>query len=119
LTNCSECPSYNRGQGTRKCLRCSEYALFRVKEKPAPNICRFPQEFIDNVPDDPRMKTAFDLLASLDDISATMLLQSTVLKMTHQEIADYHQTMFTRSGVTRRLKVVVTELREKKRPSMD
>lgn len=114
--NCSECPSYNRGQGTRKCLRCSEYAAFVVKEKPAPNICRFPQEFMDNVPDIPRFKTALDMLKGLDDVSATMLIQATILGMTHQEIADYHQTMFSRSAVSRKLITAINDLRAKKSP---
>ena len=87
--NCTGCPSYNRGKGSQACYKCPDQINIKPASKPGPRIINMQSELIEDIaeiiPKDLR-----DILVTLDPKESTMLLQSIILKMTHQEIAEYH-----------------------------
>src|SRR3990167_2074525 len=88
--NCTgkDCAHWN----TRKCLTCDIYLNFQVPNKPAPNICRYPQEFLEEFANpDPRIKSIFDALTVMPSLHATIILQRHILNMTTGEIATLNR----------------------------
>lgn len=92
--NCTACAHYNRGQGTRCCLSCDKFKdLIQSRPRIGPPLVRVDKNIIENIisPDNPTVKSVFAVLSKIDPYDATIILQSTILRMTHEEIADYHR----------------------------
>lgn len=72
---------------------------------------RLDKEHLENLtsPDDPLLKDIYAILPLMDERCATMLLQSTLLKMKNVEIAVYHSISPTH--VARLLKRALEEVR--------
>ena len=88
--NCKSCPSYNNGKGSKTaCSLCDKFKDVLPKIKPGPPLSSIKQEILEDIGDSIPITTR-DLLKVLDETQATMLLQSTILNMTHKEIAAYH-----------------------------
>ena len=87
--NCAECPSYKKGKGSKACLVCPDQRDVLPRYKPNPSTFYLQADIVEElaalVP-----KNAKDILLTLDPLESTMLLQSIILNMTHEEIAEYH-----------------------------
>ena len=88
--SCNGCPSYNKGRGTKACLKCPDQPDPKIPQpKPGPRIINMQAETIEDIAE-MIPKSTRDILKTLDPKDSTMLLQSIILGMTHQEIAEYH-----------------------------
>lgn len=115
MTNGSQCPtckSYKRGKGTRACLWCPEFKDILPLGKPNPDIIRLPKELLENLTNPPKhLSNIFDLIAHLAPVPATMLLQSTLLRMTYREIAIYHQETYSKDTCQRKISEAIEAIR--------
>jgi hypothetical protein len=90
VTGCSMCPGYNRGKGSRVCLKCPEYADILPRYKPGPPISNYPSEIIEGLPVLDINDKLISALRLIDTRQATILMQYTSLNMKQSEIAVYH-----------------------------
>ena len=101
--NCSACPSYKRGRGSQACLTCDKYEDVLPKYKPPPPTASIPYIVLEEAAMPERLRSSFEALRHIDDESATMILQSLLLGMKHQEIAEYHNKLYSRSSISRKI----------------
>jgi hypothetical protein len=74
------------------------------KGKPNPNIIKLPTELLENLTTPPKeLKSIYRLIAKLEPIHATMLLQSTLLNMSLRDIATYHQDLYSKNTCNRKI----------------
>jgi DNA-directed RNA polymerase specialized sigma subunit len=103
-SNCTECPSYNRGAGEPACLKCNTYKyVFQsetggtyhsnsVKTGPCP-----PTVIIENLPNPEQTKSIFNMIAALETREASILMLFYFAKRTVREIAKTHRLSSTRT----------------------
>jgi len=103
--NCTGCPSYNRGKGSQACYACPDQLNIKPASKPGPRIINMRSEEIEDIAE-LLSKPIQDILPTLDPKQSTMLLQSIILKMTHQEIAEYHLFSATKT-VQRKINIAL------------
>lgn len=102
-TACTSCQSYNKGKGTKACLRCEEFKDL-LPAKANPDIIRLPRELLENLNNPSNdLANIFELIAHLEPIHATMFLQSTLLNMSCREIAEYHQAIYSKNSCARKI----------------
>ena len=113
--NCANCPSYRRGKGSQACYTCPDQLNIKPASKPGPRIINMRAEDIEEIAEI-IPKPMKDILATLDPKHSTMLLQSVILGMTHQEIAEYHLFSATKT-VQRKINTALELIRYSKTES--
>lgn len=108
--SCNGCPSYNKGRGSRACLKCPDQPEPKIIIKPGPRITNMRSETIEDIAE-MLPKTTRDILITLDPLDSTILLQSIILNMTHKEIAEYHTFNATKT-VQRKIKKAIDIIKE-------
>ena len=103
--NCANCPSYRRGNGSQACYTCPDQLNIKPTSKPGPRIINMRAEDIEEIAEI-IPKPMKDILSTLDPLQSTMLLQSVILGMTHQEIAEYHLFSATKT-VQRKINIAL------------
>ena len=90
--NCATCDHYNLGRGQPLCLKCKQYKDIQLKSGKRESIRteHLPQEILDNI-SDPKTVTLLGVIRHLPTQYAVPLLMRTLLNMSLQQIADYHQ----------------------------
>lgn len=113
--NCTGCSSYRRGRGSQACYKCPDQLNIKPSGRPGPRIINMRAEDIEEIVEviPPSIK---DILLTLDPKHSTMLLQSIVLEMTHQEIAEYHLFSATKT-VQRKINTALELIRYAKTES--
>lgn len=109
--NCAKCPSYRQGKGSQACFKCQDQINVRADSKPGPRIINMQSEIIEDIAEMIPKKVR-EILITLDPMDSTMLLQVVILKMNHQEIAEFHQFKARRT-VLRKIKKTVAMLRDR------
>ena len=113
--NCAKCPSYRRGKGSQACYKCPDQLNIKPASKPGPRIINMRAEDIEEIAEI-IPKPMKDILSTLDPKQSTMLLQSVILGMTHQEIAEYHLFSATKT-VQRKINTALELIRYTKTES--
>jgi hypothetical protein len=97
MTNCeTACPHYLNGKGSTPCLSCEKYkdsAIFKRGEMPLyyfPKTLLLDKGDLENFSTYAPYKTIIEHLSILPLRDATILIQRYMLRVTLQEIADYH-----------------------------
>ena len=107
--NCNTCSSYRNGRGSKACTTCDKFKDILPPSKPGPQIVNMRAEIIEDmsgiIP-----KEIIDTIRPQDLTQATMLLQSVILKATHEEIAEYHQV--SKKTVQRRINDAIETTKE-------
>ncbi len=108
--SCNGCPSYNKGRGSRACLKCPDQPEPKIVIKPGPRITNMRSETIEDIAE-MLQKTTKDILITLDPLDSTMLIQSIILNMTHKEIAEFHQYKSAKT-VQRKINLALDTIKE-------
>lgn len=82
---CYECPSYNKGKGTRRCLTCDEFkgSNLMPRYKACVNYVKIPRLILESL----TMDTEVDYYNLLDPMEATILFQKYHLNLDNLTIA--------------------------------
>lgn len=109
--DCRECRYWNGGEGCDICKACNMFKNITIESKTSPQIQGGEKEEVEdninsssNIPMDRPTDLTLVLHDMDNDIQATMLLQNHFLKMSHDEIAEYHNKLYSRSTVSRMIK---------------
>ena len=100
--NCSVCHYWNNGRGEKDCLRCKRYKDLQIKSIRRQSIKTeyLPDAVVENM-EDPRVRDLMMIIKQLPGRYSTPIMQRSVLSMSLQEIALYHN--LKRSTVLRRI----------------
>ncbi len=88
---CRNCPSYDRGQGTKKCLTCKQYKLFNETWNNGDTIqvVHIPEELMDAVADvNKKVPNLLEAIRKLDPKDQACILMQHYGGCTVDEIAE-------------------------------
>ena len=91
IEKCYNCPSYNKGQGKKKCLTCPQFASIMPRAKPCVDYALIPREMLEELRDEGNISGINIYREVLNVEESILIFMLFTLEMTLREVADYQQ----------------------------
>ena len=110
--NCSTCRNYNRGSGTKSCLKCPEYKsiLLQSNKRQTIKFDIVPDCILENIAEQKQTETVLDAIRQLPIEQSTIIIQRFILNYSIKEIAE--TLNISRQAVDKKIKFALDIIKE-------
>ena len=110
--NCTTCRSYNRGSGTKACLKCPEYKsiLLQSNKRQTIKFDIVPDCILENIADNKQSENVLDAIRQLPIEQSTIIIQRFILNYSIKEIAE--TLNISRQAVDKKIKFALDIIKE-------